>query len=166
MRVLGIDPGTNVCGWGVVEATRPRSTHLGHGVIRMKGELPGRLAKLCAEIDAVIGKWSPDVVAVEGVFTHRNARSALILGHSRGVSLLCAARAGLSVEEYTPATVKKCVVGNGRAEKRQVQTMVAALLGIPQPKVTDAADALAVALCHVQNASVAARLQNGLRRSR
>jgi crossover junction endodeoxyribonuclease RuvC len=158
MRVLGIDPGTRVCGWGVVDATRPRPTHVGHGAVTMEGELVDRLAALYLDLERVISETGPEVVAVEGLFTHKNARSALILGHARGVALLCAARAGLRGHEYPPATVKRAVVGNGRADKRQVQTMIAALLGIPAPKVADAADALAVALCHIQKAPIAGRL--------
>jgi crossover junction endodeoxyribonuclease RuvC len=158
MRVLGIDPGTLVCGWGVVEATRPKATHLGHGAVRLDGALADRLAALHRELSAVVRETRPDAVAVEGVFTHKNARSALILGHARGVALLCAAEASLPVHEYPPATVKKTVAGSGRAEKKQIQTMVGALLGITAPKVEDAADALAIALCHVHHAPVAARL--------
>lgn len=159
MRVLGIDPGTNICGWGIAESGPPRASHIGHGTINLKGELPRRLADLFVALDAVIIEYSPDVVAVEGVFARINPRSALILGHARGVALLCAARAGLEVMEYPPATVKKSVVGNGRAEKKQVQTMVGAILGLSSPLVSDAADALAVALCHIHHEPCRAQLK-------
>lgn len=149
----------------MVEASRPRATHLGHGVVRLSGTLSERLAALFAGLEEIIRESRPDVVAVEGVFTHKNARSALVLGHARGVALLCAANAGLLVEEYPPATVKKSVVGNGRAHKRQIQTMVGALLGIPGPRLSDAADALAIALCHIHHAPVATRLAAGAGRA-
>lgn len=158
MRILGIDPGTRTCGWGVVEASRPRAKHVAHGAVSLKGELSGRLARLGSELDSILLEVRPDVVAVEGVFTHRNARSALLLGHARGVALLCAARAGLPVSEYSPATVKRSVAGNGRAEKGQVQMMVAAILGITTLDNSDAADALAIALCHAQQVPAMERL--------
>jgi crossover junction endodeoxyribonuclease RuvC len=151
MRVVGIDPGTRVCGWGVVEVTGNRLVHLDHGVVRLAGALPERLAVLFDDLTAVLAEHRPTVMAVEGVFTHKNARSALVLGHARGVALLTAARAGLEVHEYAPTVVKKSVVGSGRAEKQQIQRMIAALLHIPVPAVADAADALGVAVCHVHH---------------
>lgn len=151
VRVLGIDPGTAICGWGVVESGR-RPSHVDHGVLRLGGELGERLAELFAGLEAVIARHAPDVVCVEGVFSHRNARSALVLGHARGVALLAASRAALPVHEYAPATVKKTVVGTGRAEKEQVAHMVSAMLSIPMPTVLDASDALAIALCHLSHA--------------
>lgn len=166
MRVLGIDPGSTVCGWAVVETTGHRVRHLAHGAVRLTGELPDRLLVLFDALEEVVEAHAPEVVAVEGVFTQRNARSALVLGHARGVALLAAARRGLAVHEYAPATVKKAVVGTGRAEKAQVGRMVAALLSIEAPRVHDAADALAVAICHVQHGARGASLSSSVVRHR
>lgn len=151
MRVLGIDPGTRACGWGLVDGGGRRLAHVAHGVVRLDGELHDRLAELFGALEEVIAEYRPELVAVEGVFTQKNARSALVLGHARGVALLAAARAALPVAEYPPATVKKTVVGTGRAEKHQVQKMVSALLRVPAPPAFDASDALAIAICHLHH---------------
>ncbi|RMG17971.1 MAG: crossover junction endodeoxyribonuclease RuvC [Deltaproteobacteria bacterium] len=149
MIVLGIDPGTQVCGWGVVEGRGARLRCRGYGALRLEGPLHTRLDRLFAGLDEVIRRHGPEVVAVEGIFAHKNARSALILGHARGVALLCAGRAGLPVAEYPPATIKKTLVGTGRAAKAQVALMVGRLLSMERPEPADAADALAAAICHL-----------------
>ncbi|MDF1565555.1 MAG: crossover junction endodeoxyribonuclease RuvC [Deltaproteobacteria bacterium] len=151
MKVLGIDPGTRACGWGVVASHRRRLEPVAHGVIRLEGELAPRLAALWEALVEVLEAQQPDLVAVEGLFTQSNARSALTLGHARGVVLAAVARAGLPVQEYAPATVKRTVAGSGRADKDAVQTMVKSLLGLSGRLPPDASDALAIAVCHLQH---------------
>lgn len=159
MRVFGIDCGTECTGYGVVEwddsSRDPHLKSLGCGGIRLskKLTLSQRLAVLYDELVSLLATHQPDVVAVEEVFYSVNAKSALKLGHVRGVALLAAASANLSVAEYAPLTIKSTVVGYGLAQKEQIQFMVARLLeldSIPEP--ADAADALAIAICHVHTA--------------
>jgi crossover junction endodeoxyribonuclease RuvC len=156
MRVFGIDCGTECTGYGVVEVVEDRrETRLQHlacgGIVLSKKEtLPNRLAQVYAELTALISIYKPDAIAVEEVFFSANAKSALKLGHVRGVALLAAASAGLPVVEYAPLSIKSAVVGYGLAKKEQVQFMVARLLHLPElPQPADAADALAIAICHI-----------------
>ena len=153
VRVLGIDPGTRLCGWGLVDRIGSRIVHVDNGVLCLpeKAHLSVRLAKLAHELDAVIAQFRPGAVAVEGVFQHRNVRSALTLAHARGVALARAGHHGLSVGEYTPQQIKKAVTGSGRGAKEQVQQMVVLRLGLNEPPQPDAADAVAVAMCHAQH---------------
>lgn len=158
MRILGIDPGTRYCGYGVVEVTGPRSVrYLECGVLEplRAGSLAARLAEIADGIREVLVELSPEVVAVEGVFHGVNARSALQLGHARGVALAMAGAAGLQVFEYAPSTVKRAVTGSGAATKSQVQTMVRTLCALKSTPRVDASDALAVALCHAMRGRVA-----------
>jgi crossover junction endodeoxyribonuclease RuvC len=155
IRILGIDPGTRYCGYGVIERVAAgsdprRIRYIECGVIEPKrsGELSARLGEISAGLGEVIRELAPDVVAVEGVFHGVNARSALQLGHSRGVALAIAGTHALLVHEYAPATVKRAVAGNGQATKDQVQAMVRALCGLKRAPKLDASDALAVAICH------------------
>lgn len=159
MRVFGIDCGTECTGYGVVEwddaARDPQLVSLGAGGIRLpkKESLPQRLALVYAELAALLEAHRPDVVAIEEVFYSVNAKSALKLGHIRGVALLAAATANLPVAEYAPLKIKSTVTGYGLAQKEQVQFMVARLLRLPAaPEPADAADALAIAICHIQHA--------------
>lgn len=159
MRVFGIDCGTNCTGYGVVETQAGRlQTRLiavaAGGLKLLKDQpLPLRLAYIFAELSALLELHRPDVVAVEEVFYSVNAKSALKLGHVRGVALLAAAMRGLPVAEYAPLTIKSAVVGYGLAQKEQVQFMVARLLNLDHaPQPADAADALAIAICHVHTA--------------
>ncbi|MCC6335331.1 MAG: crossover junction endodeoxyribonuclease RuvC [Myxococcales bacterium] len=155
MRVLGIDPGSRYLGFGVVERAGGKVLHVGHGVLRLDGKAPlaRRLEQIFVELKLVLEGFAPDVVAVEGVFTHKNARSALILGHARGVALLLAAQAGKDVFEYAPARVKKAVGAGGNDSKDSVARMVKLQLGLTEPiERVDASDALAVALCHLHRA--------------
>lgn len=156
MRVLGIDPGSRYLGYGIVEERQGRLNHVGHGVIRAgSGPLAERLKVIFVELTLAVEAFSPDSVAVEGVFSHKNARSALILGHARGVSLLLAAQAGLEVFEYAPARVKRSVGVGGNAGKQAVSRMVCAALKIEaELDRADAYDALAVALCHLSHARI------------
>ena len=155
MRVLGIDPGTSVTGYGVVE-TGNGAPGLGRlvecGVIRFarRSSLPDRLAELHDGITELIQRLRPATLALEDAFYHKNVRTTLVLGHARGVVLLAAAQARLDIAEYAPATVKKTVVGAGGAGKGQVAAMVARLLRLKQaPHPADAADGVAVALTHI-----------------
>jgi len=161
VRVLGIDPGTRVLGYGVVAQHGTHLRALSHGTISPGGAmaLEQRLRLIHLGITQVIAAHAPEVVAIEGLFSHKNARSALVLGHARGVALLCAAQAGLSVFEYAPAEVKKAVGAGGRAEKDQVVAMVKRLLGIDRIDKADAADALALAVCHLNRRRFDARVR-------
>lgn len=157
MLVLGIDPGSRFLGYGLVEWRSNRATHIGSGVVRADAKAPlhQRLGTIFADLKQVVDLFKPDAVAVEGVFTHKNARSALILGHARGVALLLAAQAGLEVFEYAPARVKKSVGAGGNDSKDSVARMVERLLQLTEPlERADAYDALAVALCHVHQLRV------------
>jgi crossover junction endodeoxyribonuclease RuvC len=151
MKVLGVDPGTLVCGYGLVEADGDRLRALEYGVVRSSADdLPERLKAIYEGLCTVIERFEPDVVAVEGAFFGKNVRSALKIGEGRGVALLAAAVNGRPVAEYAPAMVKKAVVGSGRAHKSQVQQMVRVLLELPElPTPEDASDALAIAICHL-----------------
>jgi crossover junction endodeoxyribonuclease RuvC len=159
MRVFGIDCGTNCTGYGIVEVQsggrENRLSAVAAGSVKLAKDqpLPVRLAYIYAELSALLELHRPDVVAVEGVFYSVNAKSALKLGQVRGVALLAAAMQGLPVAEYAPLTIKSAVVGYGLAQKEQVQYMVARLLNLQYaPEPADAADALAIAICHVHSA--------------
>jgi len=159
MRVFGIDCGTEFTGYGVVEsdseARMPRLVHLAAGTIRLskKEKTPQRLAQVYAELTALINLHQPEVVAIEEVFFSANAKSALKLGQVRGVAMLAAAGCGLPVAEYAPLTIKSSVVGHGLAAKEQVQFMVRRLLELDDAfDSADAADALAIAICHIHTA--------------
>jgi crossover junction endodeoxyribonuclease RuvC len=163
MRVFGIDCGTEITGYGVVEsiedARQPRLRMLAMGAIRLSKTKPlaERLRQVYTELLAHLELWQPETVAVEEVFYSVNAKSALKLGHVRGVALLAAASAGLPVAEYAPLRIKSSVVGYGLAQKEQVQFMVARLLDLSEvPQPADAADALAIAICHIHTAQTLA----------
>jgi crossover junction endodeoxyribonuclease RuvC len=161
MRIVGIDPGLNATGYGIIEIEAERCRHVHHGVLRTRpGDgLAGRLLAIRDGVRAMVGAWEAEVGAVESSFVGTNARSALALGHARAAAILGLADGGLSVHEYAPALVKQTVVGYGRGEKVQVATMVQLQLSMPSlPAPADAADALAVALTHWAHARLAARL--------
>jgi crossover junction endodeoxyribonuclease RuvC len=169
MRVFGIDCGTEFTGYGVVELDESgrlsRLVHLGAGAIKLnkKDKTPQRLAQVYAELVSLITLFQPEVVAIEEVFFSANAKSALKLGQVRGVAMLAAATCGQPVVEYAPLSIKSAVVGYGLAAKEQVQFMVTRLLELEHtPKSPDAADALAIAICHIQTAQTVA-LQGGAR---
>ena len=167
-RVLGIDCGSVATGYGVIDTDGRSSRVVRSGVIltRSRFAFPQRLKQISDGLRQVIESCSPDVVAVEGIFSSINANSALKLGQVRGVALLAAADAGLLVHEYSPLEVKASVVGYGRAEKHQVQQMVRTLLGLQQTPPEDAADALAVALCHAHNSHTLQKLSRAQTRTR
>lgn len=152
MRILGIDPGSNATGFGVIERSGGRLIAVAHGVLRLPRDrvLSERLALLYAAILDVIQEHRPDQIAVEQVFVAVNPRSALVLGQARGAVLAATAACGMAVSEYAPRAVKQSVVGVGSAAKNQVQVMVQRLLGLEALPATDAADALAIAICHAQ----------------
>ncbi|MBC7224770.1 MAG: crossover junction endodeoxyribonuclease RuvC [Anaerolineae bacterium] len=164
MRVLGIDPGTARVGYGVVEGEGALLRAVTYGVVATPASqaLPERLKEIYRAIGALISEVAPDALAAEELFFSRNARTAFAVGQARGVVLLAAAHAAVPVFEYTPLQVKQAVVGYGRAPKEQVQEMVRVLLSLPEvPRPDDAADALAVAICHVHSA----RMQDLLARA-
>ncbi len=167
MRVLGIDCGGEYTGYGVVEQDDHDALHhLCSGAIRLspRDPLELRLKKICEGLTEIIRTWSPQQVAIEDVFYAVNVKSALRLGHVRGVAMLVAAQAGLEVVAYSPLSIKSAVVGYGKAEKSQVQIMVARLLDLPAPpQPADAADALAIAICHLHTAGTLRRQQAGAR---
>lgn len=153
MRVLGVDPGLSRCGVGVVEGRAGRARPRRAGVIRTSPDQPvgRRLSRLFAELNALIADECPDVVAVERVFFGANVSTAIGVAQAAGIAQLCAANAGVDVVEYTPSRVKAVITGDGAAEKSQVGYMIAAQLGLDAvPRPADATDALAVALCHLQ----------------
>ncbi|PYP35810.1 MAG: crossover junction endodeoxyribonuclease RuvC [Gemmatimonadetes bacterium] len=158
MRVLGVDPGTTVTGYGVIE-TGNGSSGMGRliecGVIRLAGRspLPQRLHELHDHITQLITRHRPEALALENAFYHRNVHTTLVLGHARGVILLAAAQAGIDIAQYPPATVKKTVAGAGGAPKAQIGSVVARLLRLKEaPRPADAADGVAVALTHILRA--------------
>jgi crossover junction endodeoxyribonuclease RuvC len=153
MRVLGIDPGSRITGYGIVEQQGNRLVHVDNGAIFTDKALDfaGRLKLIFEGLSAVIAEYRPEQVAVENIFFSTNVQSALKLGQARGAAIVAAAHAGLPVAEYTALQVKQAVVGQGRAEKGQVQKMLKALLGLPEIAQADASDALAVAVCHINS---------------
>jgi crossover junction endodeoxyribonuclease RuvC len=166
VKIVGIDPGSERTGYGCVETDGRRHRLITCGAITSAAgdAFPDRLAHMYRELSALLARTRPECVAVEGVFHAVNPRSALKLGHARGVALLAAVEAGCTVVEYTPAEVKRAVVGYGRADKRQVQQMIKLLLGLETPPAPyDAADALAVAICHLHSGVFKAGLKTQAR---
>jgi len=158
MFVLGIDPGLSTTGYGLVEGSHPPRGHRA-GVIRTDSGLstPQRLAELHQGLTEVVVDTKPDVIALETVFTNRNLQTAMSVGRASGVALLIAAEAGVPVFEYVPTAIKSAVTGDGSANKKAVQQMVTRLLRLTEsPKPADAADALAIALCHLRAAPLEA----------
>ena len=156
MKIFGIDPGSERTGYGCIEVIGSRHYLVICGSITapVRSTFPDKLKHIHGGLAALLARHRPDCVAVENIFYARNVRSALKLGHARGIALLAASEAGLPVAEYAPAEIKRAVVGYGRAEKDQVQQMIKLLLGLDAPPAShDAADALAVAICHVHTAT-------------
>ncbi|SNT76589.1 crossover junction endodeoxyribonuclease RuvC [Paracoccus seriniphilus] len=156
MRVLGIDPGLRNMGWGIIDMDGPRLRHVANGVVRSQADgsatdLAARLSLLFRGLSAVIAQYRPDAAAVEQTFVNKDATGTLKLGQARGIALLAPAEAGLEVGEYAPNAVKKTVVGVGHAGKEQVQHMVRVQLPGVQFENADAADALAIAICHAHH---------------
>jgi crossover junction endodeoxyribonuclease RuvC len=159
--VLGIDPGLANTGYGVVERRGMRFAALDGGVVttRAGGALEARLATIFGEVEVLLDRWRPEAVALEDLFFGQNARSAFAVGQARGVVMLAAGRRGIPCSSYTPQQVKQAVCGTGRAQKEQVARMVCTMLGLPDEPLPDhATDALAVGVCHVNHAPMAAVL--------
>jgi len=156
--VLGLDPGTRRFGWGVVRRNGTRLVHVAHGVIALKeGPLATRLVEIERVLDEVVRLHGPTQAGVEGIFFHKDAQAAAKLGHARGVALLVCGRAEVEVFEYAPARVKRTVAAHGQAQKAQVAQMVRVILGLPSPPASDAADALAIAITHLQGSRLMAQ---------
>jgi len=150
VRVLGIDPGSRITGYGIIEVSGSNSRYIDCGCIRTgEATLPQRLKIIFASLSEIIADMQPDTVAIESVFMNRNADSALKLGRAQGAAMCAAVSQDLDVTEYTPAQVKQAVVGKGNAAKEQIQHMVKILLGLSKSPQADASDALAVALTHI-----------------
>lgn len=156
LRVLGIDPGSYITGYGIIEKQRSRLQYITHGEIKLTRALPRSscLMAIYHHLLGIIEKSSPDVFAIEDIFYGKNVKSLIRQSEVRGISILAASQSNLPVYEYTPLQVKKSVVGYGRAEKNQVQMMVKAILNLPTLPPTDAADALAVAICHANSMNI------------
>ena len=160
IRILGLDPGLARMGWGAIEISGTRLTHVAHGVLTSdtKAGLGPRLMILFEALTDIVARLEPQAIAIEQAFVHKDPSAALKLGQARAVALLAAARAGLEIAEYAPNHVKKCVVGVGHAGKEQVQAMVRHLLPTAQVTSADAADALALAIAHAHLAGTRARI--------
>ena len=152
--ILGIDPGSRITGYGLIHATGSQFSYLASGCIRVKAEdLPQKLAQIYASLTEIIARYQPEQVAIERVFMAKNADSALKLGQARGTAVVCVANHGLAVSEYSAKEVKLAVTGTGAADKTQVQHMVTAILKLSATPQEDAADALAIAMCHAYTSS-------------
>lgn len=162
--IMGIDPGTMITGWGVIEAVGHTLRHLAHGTIITTGahDHAARLSRIYQGVRVALEDHKPDGVSLEKVFFARNAQSALKLGQARGVAVLAAAHNGVCVHEYAASEIKLAVVGYGRATKEQVQRMVISLLEMPERLAIDAADALAAAICHLHQQSFRSRILQAL----
>lgn len=155
MRIIGIDPGTAITGWGLVDGDGQRLTMVACGVVKTPAgmALPQRLQIIYQELTDIIAQWQPQGSAIEELFFGKNAKTALTVGHGRGAALLALANAGLPITEYKPLEVKQAITGHGGADKQQMQQMVRLLLNLAEiPQPDDAADALGVAICHLHSA--------------
>jgi crossover junction endodeoxyribonuclease RuvC len=161
MRIIGIDPGSRITGYGVIDHEGNRLVHVDNGAIftDSNGDFPLRLLQIYRGLAEIIDRYRPQTMAVENIFFATNVQSALKLGQARGVAIVAGANAGLAVHEYTALQVKQAVVGNGRAAKEQVQKMLKVLLNLPEIAQQDASDALAVAVCHAHSARLNSRLR-------
>ena len=155
--ILGLDPGTATTGYGIVEEKGGKLSLVDYGCIETKAgkELPRRLDEIYEDLNILIKKYNPDEIAIEELFFAANAKTAIAVGHARGVLMLSSEKSGKKIAEYTPLQVKQSITGYGRADKRQVQEMVKTFLKLGEiPKPDDAADALAVAICHIHSRKI------------
>lgn len=159
MRVIGIDPGSRVCGYAIIESTGGKLIHLTSGTIKPKGDYPlaKRLQTIYSGITEVINSYSPTCMSVEDVFFAKNAKSAIKLGQARGVALLAGSNCDIEIHEYAPTNIKLALTGNGRANKSEVQKMVSYILGIRDEIDTDSSDAIAIAICHINSTRLVGR---------
>ncbi len=154
MIILGIDPGLAIVGWGIIEAEKGKMRPIAYGAITTPAhtDVERRLLMIAEDMEALIGKYHPDEMAIEELFFNTNATTAIAVAEARGVILCTAHRLGVKISEYTPLQVKQAVVGYGKAEKQQVISMVTSLLSLPKPpKPDDTADAIAIAICHANS---------------
>jgi crossover junction endodeoxyribonuclease RuvC len=161
MRVLGVDPGSRITGYGVIDKEGNRLIHVDNGAIFTDShkDFPSRLQRIHQGLTEVIERYRPDAMAVENIFFATNVQSALKLGQARGAAIVAGVNAGLPVFEYSALQVKQAVVGHGRADKQQVQKMLKALLNLPEVAQEDASDALAAAVCHAHSVGMNERLK-------
>ena len=162
MRILGIDPGYAILGYGIIEMRGNRFKVIDYGAVTTEAgmEMPDRLKVLYNSLMELIGRFEPEVASVEELFFNTNAKTAILVGQARGVALLACSKSGLDIAEYTPLQIKQALVGNGRAEKKQVQFMVKTILNLKEaPKPDETADALAAAICHGHSAGARNRLK-------
>lgn len=167
MKILGIDPGYAIMGYGVIETIGNRFRVCQYGSITTDAGMPieERLAHLYDSLREIIEEEKPDVASIEELFFNNNAKTAIMVGEARGIAILACAKGGLEIAEYTPMQIKQALVGYGKAEKKQVQIMVTRLLGLKEiPKPDDTADALAAAVCHAHSAGTNRRLKELYRR--
>lgn len=161
-RILGIDPGSRITGYGVIESDGRKSVHIASGCIKLaSGGLPERLGEIYRALTQVILDYGPSEMAVEEVFVSKNPSSALKLGHARGAAICAGVMAGLDIAEYTPRRIKQAVVGTGAADKEQVQHMIKLILQLQQKPDPDQADALAVAITHAHSSSTLLNIKLG-----
>ncbi len=164
-RILGIDPGSRITGYGVIESDGRNSVHIASGCIKLgQGDLPQRLGEIYRAVSQVIQEYAPTEMAVEEVFVSKNPSSALKLGHARGAAVCAGVMAGLEIAEYTPRRIKQAVVGTGAADKEQVQHMIKLILQLKEKLAADQADALAVAISHAHSNSTLLNIKAGGRR--
>ena len=162
MRILGIDPGYAILGYGVIEMTGNRFKAIDYGAVTTDAgeDMPNRLKILYNSLMEIIYRYEPEVASIEELFFNTNAKTAILVGQARGVAVLACVNSGLEIAEYTPLQIKQALVGYGRAEKMQVQSMVKTILNLKQvPKPDDTADALAAAVCHGHSAGSRRRLK-------
>ena len=161
-RILGIDPGSRLTGFGVLDFDHDKPTYVASGTVKsIDGEFADRLRQIFESVGRIVAEYQPDIVAIETVFMHKNAGSALKLGHARSAALCATFEYGIEVFEYVPRAIKQAVVGTGAATKEQVQHMVVSILKLDGSPAPDAADALATALCHGHQCRIQARLGTG-----
>jgi len=162
-RILGIDPGSRITGYAVIDSDGNKSIHVTHGCIKIKSDdFPSRLGEIFQGISQIIKEFSPDEVAIEDVFISKNAASALKLGQARGAAICAAVQANCPVAEYTPRSVKQAIVGRGSAEKEQVQHMVKMILNLTGKIPLDASDALGIAITHAHTQQTKKTLNSGV----
>lgn len=155
LRIIGVDPGSRCTGYGILDTDGFRHHYVASGFIRLQGEaLAQRLGQIFAELSSVIEQWQPQAMAIEQIFMSRNVDSAFKLGQARGAAICAGMHAGLTLGEYTPRVIKKAVVGNGAADKQQVQHMMQVLLKLKTQPQNDEADALAIAMCHANHVQI------------
>jgi crossover junction endodeoxyribonuclease RuvC len=167
VRIIGIDPGSRITGYGIVDTNGSKHKYVTSGFITIKADTLGdKLGMIFVEVGRIVSDWTPESMAIEQVFVKHNVDSALKLGQARGAAICAAVQANLTIGEYTPRAIKKAVVGSGAADKQQIQHMIQRLLGLDAVPQNDEADALAIAICHahhikIRKSGVAAGVRRG-----